>query len=48
MITDNTEDEDNFNKMINLEMEDQRKAIKSKREEIMRKKKLEEEKNKKK
>ena len=28
MITDGDQDDDNFNKMINLEMEDQRRIIK--------------------
>jgi hypothetical protein len=44
LMTDNTDDEDNYNKMINLEMEDQRKAIKVKRDDLLRKQKLEEEK----
>lgn len=33
-----TDDEEKFNKMVNLEMEDQRKKIKIQREEIERKK----------
>lgn len=34
----NNDDEEKFNKMINLEMEDQRKKIKLQREEIERRK----------
>jgi len=45
---DPTDDEDKFNKMINLDMEEQRKNIKLKREEFIRKKQIEEEKLKKK
>jgi hypothetical protein len=43
-IGDQTDDEDKFNKMVNLEMEDQRKKIKVHRDEIERKKQLEAEK----
>ncbi len=45
---DPTDDEEKFNKMINLDMEEQRKNIKLKREEFIRKKQIEEEKAKKK
>lgn len=45
---DPTDDEEKFNKMINLDMEEQRKNIKLKREEFIRKKLIEEEKSKKK
>ena len=45
---DPTDDEEKFNKMINLDMEEQRKNIKLKREEFIRKKQIEEEKSKKK
>ncbi len=45
---DPTDDEEKFNKMINLDMEEQRKNIKLKREEFIRKKAIEEEKAKKK
>ena len=38
------DDEEKFNKMVNLEMEDQRKRIKVQREEIERKKHIAEEK----
>lgn len=38
---DQTEDEDKFNKMVNLEMEEQRKNIKTKRDEFIKKKKVE-------
>lgn len=43
-IAEPADDEEKFNKMINLEMEDQRKKQKLKREEIERKKQLEAEK----
>ena len=43
-IGDQTDDEEKFNKMINLEMEDQRKKIKVQRDEIERKKQIEAEK----
>ena len=42
---DQTEDEDKFNKMVNLEMEEQRKNIKTKRDEFIKKKKVEVEKD---
>jgi hypothetical protein len=45
---DPTDDEEKFNKMINLDMEEQRKNIKLKREEFIRRKQIEEEKSKKK
>ena len=45
---DPPDDEEKFNKMINLDMEEQRKNIKLKREEFIRKKLIEEEKSKKK
>jgi hypothetical protein len=45
---DPTDDEEKFNKMINLDMEEQRKNIKLKREEFIRRKQIEEERNKKK
>jgi hypothetical protein len=41
---DAADDEDKFNKMMNLEMEEQRKKIKTQRVEIERKKVLEQEK----
>lgn len=44
MKEDGEEDEENSNKMINLEMEEQRKDIKKQREEMERRQKLEEEK----
>lgn len=37
-LGDPTDDEEKFNKMINLEMEDQRKKLKLQREDIQRKK----------
>lgn len=36
-----TEDEEKYNKMVNLEMDDQRKKIKLKREEVAKKKQME-------
>lgn len=45
---DGNDDEEKFNKMINLDMEEQRKNIKFKREEFIRRKALEEEKKSKK
>lgn len=39
-----TDDEEKFNKMVNLDMEDQRKKLKAQREEIERKKQAEAEK----
>ena len=45
---DGADDEEKFNRMINLDMEEQRKNIKLKREEFIRKKLIEEEKLKKK
>ena len=42
------DDEEKFNRMINLDMEEQRKNIKIKREEFIRRKQIEEEKKSKK
>lgn len=44
-LFENGDDEEKFNKMINLEMEDQRKKIKVQKEEIERKKAIMKEKN---
>ena len=41
---DGQDDEEKFNRMINLDMEEQRKNIKLKRDEAIRKKQIEEEK----
>lgn len=41
---DGGDDEEKFNRMINLDMEEQRKNIKIKRDEYIRKKQIEEEK----
>ena len=41
---DNQDDEEKFNRMINLDMEEQRKNIKLKRDEAIRRKQIEEEK----
>jgi hypothetical protein len=45
---DGADDEEKFNRMINLDMEEQRKNIKIKRDEYIRRKQLEEEKKQKK
>jgi hypothetical protein len=47
MFGEQTDDEEKFNKMINIDMEEQRKNIKIKREDFIRKKQYEEEKKKK-
>jgi len=44
LMQEGGDDEEKFNKMINLDMEEQRKNIKIKREEFIRKKQIEEEK----
>lgn len=44
MAGDGADDEDKFNRMINLDMEEQRKNIKLKRDEAIRRKQMEEEK----
>jgi hypothetical protein len=44
LMQEGGDDEEKFNKMINLDMEEQRKNIKIKREEFIRKKHIEEEK----
>ena len=44
MMAGEADDEEKFNKMINLDMEEQRKNIKLKRDEFIRKQKIEEEK----
>jgi len=44
MAGDGADDEEKFNRMINLDMEEQRKNIKLKRDEAIRRKQLEEEK----
>ena len=41
---DGQDDEEKFNRMINLDMEEQRKSIKLKRDEAIRRKQIEEEK----
>ena len=43
-VTDAGDDEEKFNRMINLDMEEQRKNIKIKRDEYIRRKQIEEEK----
>ena len=43
-LADQTDDEEKFNKMVNLEMDEQRKKLKQHREELERKKQLEAEK----
>ena len=44
LAAEGNDDEEKFNKMINLDMEEQRKNIKVKRDEYIRRKQLEEEK----
>jgi hypothetical protein len=44
LVGDAQDDEEKFNRMINLDMEEQRKNIKFKRDEAIRKKQIEEEK----